>query len=64
MLRAQKASQPSPSLLNNARRWQTASPPSSPQRMPPLFIRWPTTVWHALSTGPLPIGQPLASYDG
>jgi hypothetical protein len=45
--------------LNKARNWHKASAPSSPQRIPGPFSRYPTTALHALSTGPLPICQPF-----
>ena len=60
MLRRQKAAHWLGSLLNNARRWQTSSVPSSPQRIPAKFSRCPTTVLQALSTDPEPICQPSA----
>src|SRR4051794_12249170 len=62
-LRFQNASHWPFSLRHSARRWQSASAPSSPQRMPANFSRWPTTVLHALSTAPLPIHQPSARYS-
>ena len=52
------------SLRNRARRWQRASAPSSPQRMPAPLRRRFTTVLQADSTGPLPICQPLDRYSG
>jgi hypothetical protein len=36
----------------------------APNGMPDPFIRWPTTVLHALPTAPEPMYQPFASYVG
>ena len=58
MDRAQNASHCSASPLKRALRWQTASAPSSPQRIPLRFSRSLTTVLHAASMCPDPICQP------
>ena len=55
---AQSASHCSASPLNRARRWHTASAPSSPQRIPLRFSSSLTTVLHAASMCPDPICQP------
>src|SRR5262249_54336494 len=63
-LRLQNAAHCVGSLLNRARRWHTSSVPSSPHLIPARFSRCPTTVLHALSTDPLPMHHPCATYRG
>src|SRR5262249_23864930 len=60
----QKASPCIGSLRNRARQWQSASAPSSPQRIPAPLSRCPTTLLQADATGPQPVCHPLARYAG
>src|SRR5262249_39744287 len=60
----QKASPCIGSLPNRARQWQSASAPSSPQRIPAPLSRCPTTLLQADATGPDPVCHPWLATRG